>query len=61
MKNQVYMKKWLTDLYEADRVFMKVLENAQPLPRMRKAVNQLLDEASSHVQYIEKQMIVIGK
>ena len=65
MKNHNYMKKFLHDLYEADKVFAQILQKsikkADPMPRIKKAANQLLQEASTQVENIENQLSLIGQ
>ncbi len=65
MKNQNYMKKLLSDLYEADKVFAQILQKsikkADPMPRIKQAANQLLQEATSTVENIEMQLDQISQ
>ena len=54
MKDKNYMKKWLNELYKADKVFMDILQKsikkADPMPRLQKATTQLLKEASTQIE-----------
>ena len=59
------MKKWLNELYKADKVFMDILQKsikkADPMPRLQKATTQLLKEASTQIENVEVQMEQFGR
>lgn len=61
MEHKNYLRKILTDLYEADKVFVRTLENAikkakSPLPKMKNCIRKLIKDSNGQAKKIEQDL-----